>query len=69
VVWFPVINDMGHVDELIKIWYTLPRLLLMKPLTKDVGIDNFTPAYTTKDQNIEVSVGTTMVLSHYFVNL
>ncbi len=69
MVWFPVINDMGHVDELIKIWYTLPRLLLMKPLTKDVGIDNFTPAYTTKDQNIEVSVGTTMVLSHYFVNL
>jgi len=60
---------MGHVDELIKIWYTLPRLLLMKPLTKEVGIDNFTPAYTTKDQNIEVSVGTTMVLSHYFVNL
>lgn len=69
MVWFPVINDMGHVDELIKIWYTLPRLLLMKPLTKEVGIDNFTPAYTTKDQNIEVSVGTTMVLSHYFVNL
>lgn len=69
MVWFPVINDMGHVDELIKIWYTLPRLLLMKPLTKEVGIDNFTPAYTTKDQNIEVSVGTTMILSHYFVNL
>lgn len=41
----------------------------MKPLTKEVGIDNFSPAYTTKDQIITVLVGRTMILSHYFVNL